>query len=126
MKCITLKPAWAWAVFHAGKDIENRTWETSYRGPLAIHASASIASADDDAEVIKRICGVDVPLDLQCGAVVGVVDLVDVAPDFRSRWYSPGLIGWKLAKPRACVPVDVKGKLGLWEFPEASIILDKP
>jgi hypothetical protein len=40
MKAITVKQPWAWAIAHGGKDVENRTWGTGYRGPLAIHAGA--------------------------------------------------------------------------------------
>jgi hypothetical protein len=38
MKAISVKQPWAWALFH-GKPVENRTWETDYRGELLIHAS---------------------------------------------------------------------------------------
>jgi len=40
MKAISLQQPWAWAILHAGKDVENRRWNTRYRGPIAIHASA--------------------------------------------------------------------------------------
>ena len=36
MKALSLRPHWAYAIFHLGKDIENRTWSTAYRGPLLI------------------------------------------------------------------------------------------
>ncbi|WP_155960585.1 ASCH domain-containing protein [Fischerella sp. PCC 9605] len=39
MKAISLKAPWAWAIFHAGKDVENRSWKTEYRGSLLIHVS---------------------------------------------------------------------------------------
>ena len=38
MKALSIKQPWAWAIIHAGKNVENRTWATSYRGPLLIHA----------------------------------------------------------------------------------------
>jgi hypothetical protein len=38
LKAISLHQPWAWALFH-GKDIENRSWKTNYRGDLLIHAS---------------------------------------------------------------------------------------
>jgi len=40
MKALSLSRPWAWAMFH-GKDIENRTWPTSYRGRIIIHAALS-------------------------------------------------------------------------------------
>lgn len=30
--------AWAWAIVHGNKDVENLTQAWSYGGPLAIHA----------------------------------------------------------------------------------------
>ena len=40
MKAISIQQPWAWAIIHAGMDVENRTWNTHYRGLLAIHAPA--------------------------------------------------------------------------------------
>ena len=39
MKLITLWQPWASAMAHEIKRIETRGWDTSYRGPLAIHAA---------------------------------------------------------------------------------------
>jgi hypothetical protein len=38
MRALTVKQPWAWAILHAGKDIENRGWRTHYKGPLVIHS----------------------------------------------------------------------------------------
>jgi hypothetical protein len=38
MKAITVRQPWAWAIINAGKDIENRTWNTNFRGRVAIRA----------------------------------------------------------------------------------------
>jgi hypothetical protein len=32
VKGLSLRQPWAWAVVHAGKTIENRRWNTSFRG----------------------------------------------------------------------------------------------
>ena len=40
MKALTIKQPWVHAILHEGKDIENRSWQRSFRGWLAIHASA--------------------------------------------------------------------------------------
>jgi hypothetical protein len=39
MKAITLTQPWATLVAIGAKKIETRSWSTSYRGPLAIHAA---------------------------------------------------------------------------------------
>jgi hypothetical protein len=46
LKAITVKPVWAWATIHAGKNIENRSWRTHIRGPVAIHASKNLGRSE--------------------------------------------------------------------------------
>jgi hypothetical protein len=35
---LTVRQPWASAIIYAGKDVENRSWTTSHRGRLYIHA----------------------------------------------------------------------------------------
>jgi hypothetical protein len=42
MKVLTLTQPWATLVAIGAKKIETRSWATSYRGPLAIHAAAGL------------------------------------------------------------------------------------
>lgn len=42
MKAITLTQPWAQLVAIGAKRIETRSWNTSYRGPLAIHAAKGL------------------------------------------------------------------------------------
>lgn len=115
MKAITVRNPWAWAIVHGTKRIENRSWTTAYRGPLAIHAGMANWS-DDDHEFVRHLCP-SLPDDLYGGAIIGTVDLVDVVTASRSPWFS-GPFGWVLANPRPCEPYAVGGKLGLWTPPE--------
>lgn len=39
LPALSLRQPWAWAILHAGKTIENRTWATRYRGRIRIHAA---------------------------------------------------------------------------------------
>jgi hypothetical protein len=57
MKAISIRAPWAWAILHAGKDVENRTWPTNVRGTVAIHASNSMGRAYYEwaCKEIKRI-----------------------------------------------------------------------
>ena len=41
MKCLTICQPWASAIMEGIKDVENRSWSTKHRGPLAIHAGLS-------------------------------------------------------------------------------------
>lgn len=47
MKALTVKNPWAWSIINAGKDVENRSKPTNYRGQLYIHAAKTLA--DDEA-----------------------------------------------------------------------------
>ena len=46
MKAVSVHQPWAWAILHAGKNVENRTWATRHCGPLLIHAAWSRRSYD--------------------------------------------------------------------------------
>jgi hypothetical protein len=113
MKALSLQQPWAWAIIHAGKDIENRTWIKHFRGTFAVHASGTLMRHAEFPRGALR----PEPEDLVTSAIIGFVDLVDVVTVHRSRWFA-GPIGFVLANPRplrAAVPC--KGKLGFWEIP---------
>jgi hypothetical protein len=97
------------SILYQGKRIENRTWQTHYRGPLAIHRSGP------------------------GGCIVAVADLVDVIDldallateptdsewpwdEEQDRW----LVGpycWLLSNVRLVDPIPMRGRLGLWPLP---------
>ena len=147
MKAITVKQPWAWAIAHGQKDIENRTWGTGYRGPIAIHAGARW---DEDGAYDKRVLRAlhgfgdrfDPPLrverlgpktvrllrdqQLTPGAVVAVADLVGICTARSTAeqcgcglWAVDGQCHWKVANVRPLPePVPCKGRLGLWDLPD--------
>lgn len=41
MKALSLSRPWDYAVLHLGKDVENRSWATNYRGRVFIHRARS-------------------------------------------------------------------------------------
>src|SRR5688572_8887779 len=113
MKALSVRQPWAWAIIHAGKDIENRTWKTNLRGFIAIHAPAR---THKDAEMPRRVTKPR-PEDLLLSAIIGVVEIVDVVERHRSRWFQgPPYYGFVLANPQFLdKPIPGKRKLGLWE-----------
>lgn len=119
-RILTVHQPWAWGLVHGPKRIENRPWTTTYRGPVFIHAGLSRASMRPDAlAMFPNLPGPDM---LPFGAVVGLVDLVDVRPLAECR-SDPFAIGpWCLitANPRALrEPIACRGSLGLLDAPEA-------
>lgn len=126
MKALSIHQPWAWAILHATKDIENRSWRTNYRGPLLIHASKSKNSFDaQDRDEWLCSYGVILPHwdELVKGALLGIVDLVDCLPaaDARGSWVE-GPWCWKLTHPRPfATPIPYRGAQQLFEVPDRVI-----
>ena len=86
MKVLSVRQPWAWLLFN-GKDIENRTWSTTYRGPLLIHASLGTDPENfmpKQREYIES-AGIVIPEDLPRGAIVGSVNLSGVVGQQRDN-----------------------------------------
>lgn len=128
MRALTVQQPWAWAIIHGGKLVENRTANWSYRGPLAIHAGLRDSDRGWNNELIHdAYIAADYPV-LDLGAILGVVDLVDVHPDagccrpWGESAYTEGgdrerraVTHLVLENPRALAePIECKGALGLW------------
>jgi hypothetical protein len=119
MKALTIKQPWIYAILHEGKDIENRSWRRSFRGWIALHASAQPAR---DAVFPRghRLPDLDA---LNYSAICGVARIVDIVTKSRSKWFwrpDDGSIncGWVLANVTALrEPIPCKGALGLWDLP---------
>ncbi len=85
------------------------------RGPLLIHASLSKADFHtQNVRKIERKCGIILPLELDIGGIVGVVDVVDCVDKHRSKWFW-GEWGWVLANPRRLPFRECKGFVGLFK-----------
>ena len=116
MKILSVRQPWAWLLFN-GKDIENRTWRTSYRGPLLIHASLGKDPEDfmpKQSEYIES-AGIVIPEDLPRGAIVGSVNLSGVAEagDTTSPWFE-GPYGFKMEDAVEFEqPIQCRGQLGI-------------
>lgn len=119
---------------------EGRSWQTSHRGPIAIHASG--AKPDKallhERPIWKSLDDADLMFDeLPCGQLIGVVSivemvdgaasmrtvakkhrlLVDPADGDTSEYYL-----WRLADPwRLPEPITIHGSLNLWRLPEPII-----
>ncbi|WP_197031173.1 hypothetical protein [Bradyrhizobium sp. URHA0013] len=93
------------------KDVENRTWMTTYRGPVLIHASQR-PDAIQPAEIERRF-GVRLAFEQQLGGVIGMVDIVDCVRPHPSPWYAPQHFAFVLANPRPLPFIRWKGALSL-------------
>ncbi len=133
MKALTLTEPWATLVMLGAKRYETRSWNTTYRGQLIIHAAkgfpkwAKALVNDEPFKPALEGYGVNRPFKLGC--VLGTVELVDTFPttDFRLSSltdqevefgdYGDGRHAWQLDNPIWLPePVPYKGALGLWEY----------
>ncbi len=131
-KVLTLTQPWATLLATGEKRLETRSWQTRYRGPLAIHAAAAFPLP------ARRLCA-DEPLagalgrhgylgpgDLPRGVVLATCRLVairrvasatDVPQGDEARFgdFSIGRFVWVVADVRPLArPLPERGRLGLW------------
>lgn len=142
MKALSFTRPWSWVILNLGKRIENRTWDTDYRGPVLLHASKTMRRTDwydchdfvhrFDPEGASRIPQPKSP-ELVAMAIVGYAEIIGVIqPGWRFRkqiserqrtelerqkcWYM-GAYGFVLRNVRPTPIVPCSGLLGLWNPP---------
>jgi hypothetical protein len=109
---LTLRQPWASAVFRAGKNVENRTWSTPYRGRLWIHAAKNPRREDSRRQERRGLWLPEEPLPR--GVILGCVELVDVVERNDSPWALRDHFHWLLRRPMLLKrPVARDGRLGL-------------
>jgi hypothetical protein len=107
IKALSVRQPFAWLIVHGFKPVEYRSWPTSYRGPLAIHAGGRVLSRSEFDEV-EADFGLSIPRDeLVRSAIVGLVELVDCYPEEDG-------FGFVLMDFRPIKPVPMPGQLGLF------------
>jgi hypothetical protein len=132
VKVLSLTQPWATLMALDAKKIETRSWTTSHRGPIAIAASVSFPADCQRICLIEpyRSCllagGYKGPSDLPRGAILAVVDLIDVLPtqlivrhgisaqEREFGDYNPFRFGWLTRNVRRLPrPLAFKGGQGL-------------
>lgn len=93
MKCLSLRPDWADLIAAGEKTTEFRTWSTTHRGDLLIHANKNLP---------KEAKGL-----LVSGYCIAVVNLFDVKKN--KNGYS-----WKLNNLRYIQPIKINGQQRLF------------
>ncbi len=135
MKALTLTQPWASLVAIGAKRIETRSWSTSYRGELAIHAAKGFPrDAQDFSRCIRLSVLFGPHYEYPRGAVIATCRLMACVrteellskPPYASDMteqeqlfgnYEPGRFGWMLSDIRQMAqPEFTKGALGLWEW----------
>jgi hypothetical protein len=121
MKTLSVIMPWAWLIMKRGKDVENRTWKTDYRGRILIHASKK----PDPflTEIVGRACSDELKGDelselfSWCGKIIGSIEIVDCVQNSNSKWAEQGMWHWVLKNPVLLKePIPARGSLGLWDY----------
>ena len=129
MKALSVRQPRAEQIIRGSKTMDVRTWQVRYRGPLAIHASST--------KRVGRIraLGFD-PDSLPYGALVGVVELVEIVELDETTFDAtreahqgndtfPGFpcYGWRFANPhRLAEPLPTRGAMSLFEVPDDPLL----
>jgi hypothetical protein len=132
MKVLSVKNPWAFLIIHYGKNIENRTRKTNYRGRIAIHASLK---SDEGAyrsyfitpamnKIFDTIREKRAEIEKLNGHNRGTVEIYNCARPESTRADNPSPWGemdaeWHywLKDPIALPePIAARGMLGLWEY----------
>lgn len=95
-RALSVRRPWANLLFR-GKNIENRSWPTRYRGRLLVHAGQGWNARGQD---LAAQVGITVQED-EPGGYLGVAELVDVHLDLGCcrPWGEPGGYHWRLRTP---------------------------
>jgi activating signal cointegrator 1 len=127
MKALTVRQPWATVLVRGVKTVEYRTWPTTYRGLLAIHAGRALPSLEDYEQLLRvYVHGVREQTvrqwvgNLPRGYVLGTVQVAGCRPvraDEPGRCW--GKWAWELEEAEAWDrPVWAVGKQGIWEWEE--------
>ncbi|BBK44161.1 hypothetical protein STVA_41810 [Allostella vacuolata] len=116
MKALSIMQPWAWLIIHQHKRVENRTWHTSHRGPILIHAGKTI-----DREAYEWIAdnfpaiAVPGPATIARGGIVGqatIIACVNRRP--ADPWFF-GPWGFVLTEARPLPFRPYRGALGIFD-----------
>lgn len=141
MKAISIQQPWAWLIMRPDvenqaerdrlarldqlKMVENRTWFTSHRGPLAIHVSKAYTKRRhaEYRDVIQAKHNILLPEyeSMEVGGLIGTVNLIDCVRSSPSQWFL-GPWGFILTNAKPCTFVAMTGRLSMFEIDPSLIV----
>lgn len=130
MKALSIRQPWAWLIVNGHKPVENRTWQTKFRGPVLIHAGQQCTAADYEAAMLfiqayispallHQVPRRDV---LQRGGIVGMARITDCVTEHCSPWFTGGAAhgggtGFVMADAKPLPFMLLKGSLRFFDVP---------
>ena len=126
MKVLTIKQPYASLIAYGIKKYEFRSWRTKYRGDILIQASKSV-----DKKAMEEFKCYDLDYPLGCIiASANIDDVIKVDDDLKKILKRENYLvynhiindkeyngyAFKLSNAKILNPINVKGKLGLWDY----------
>lgn len=129
MKVLSIREPFATLIMNGNKKIETRSWKTSYRGELYIHASKGKIIRQkylNRPELLDIIEG----LDMNYGFIICKCNLVDCIymdegfvenikkdkQEYLLGHYEVGRYAWVLDNIEIIEPIKARGRLNIWNF----------
>ena len=98
----------------AARDSSDKIDSYGINSPDSVRSMKCRMPTSENVQLVKRKHGISVPLELEIGGIVGVVDVIDCVESHKSKWFN-GPFGWVLANPRCLRFRQCKGALGLFQ-----------
>ena len=141
MKCLTVRQPYATLIIIGAKVWETRSWDTSYRGPLVIHAAKrwtpnqrALIAQEPFKSALMEAGIYELPLGKVLGKVrltyttqcpeAGMITLPHLFKPYKMHEperafgnYEAGCYAWELRDPeRLSIPISASGQQGFWQF----------
>lgn len=130
MKVLSLKEPYATLIKEGKKKVETRSWKTSYRGELYIHASSAKipVSWKKDEKLMSLVEGCELNFGniiCKCTLKDCIYMTADYVEEMKANYpqeyavgiYSVGRYAWILEDiVHLEIPIKAKGKLSIWNF----------
>jgi hypothetical protein len=113
---LSIQQPWAWLIVNGHKAIENRSWPTTVRGPVLIHAGKKI-DAEGHEWIREEFPHIELPRSFDVGGVVGRARLTACVRSHPSPWFF-GPYGFVFEQPERLPFYACRGQLGFFGAPQ--------
>jgi hypothetical protein len=123
---LSIQQPWAWLIANGRKQIENRSWRTEFRGPIAIHAGKKPdrETLDTLRADIHPVLGMrmmpswmdkDALSNLPQGGIIGVCEIYACTDESEDEWFV-GPYGFLIRNAHPVDFIPCRGALGFFRW----------